>query len=153
MNPPPFTLHLPAWLQTLMSHTNRLFPTMEERMNFVIELSRLNVQHQTGGPFAAAIFRSDNGSLLAPGVNMVLSGRCSVLHAEIVAIMAAQHWAAFDLLGDPRVRAFERDRRTRGRREGRARRLLSDLRLEGEHQFGPQEGHGVALGVVVAHPH
>ena len=59
-------------------------------MNFVIGLSRLNVRHKTGGPFAAAIFCSDDGTLLAPGINLVVSGGCSVLHAEIVSIMAAQ---------------------------------------------------------------
>ena len=59
-------------------------------MSYVIELSRLNVRHGTGGPFAAAIFRSDDGSLLASGVNLVLSARLSVLHAEVVALIAAQ---------------------------------------------------------------
>ena len=98
MNLPSFTLHWPDWLIKFISHADRSFPTIEERMNFVIELSRLNVSHQTGGPFAAAIFRSGDGSLLAPGVNLVLSGRCSVLHAEVVAIMAAQREAAtYDL--------------------------------------------------------
>ena len=59
-------------------------------MNFVIELSRLNLRYETGGPFAAAVFCSEDGSLLAAGVNMVLSAGSSVLHAEIVSVMVAQ---------------------------------------------------------------
>jgi tRNA(Arg) A34 adenosine deaminase TadA len=95
---PYFTLSLPAWLEELGSQENRLFPTIEERMKYVIELSRLNVRHETGGPFAAAIFCSDDGSLLAPGVNLVLSARCSVLHAEVVTLIAAQQkTATYDL--------------------------------------------------------
>jgi tRNA(Arg) A34 adenosine deaminase TadA len=98
MNHSFFTLHLPDWLEKKISQANHSFSTIKDRMNFVIELSRLNVRHETGGPFAAAIFRSDDGSLLAPGVNLVLSGRCSVLHAEIVTLMAAQRKAGtYDL--------------------------------------------------------
>jgi tRNA(Arg) A34 adenosine deaminase TadA len=95
---PSFTLHLPDWLVKLISQAKHSFATVEDRMNFVIELSRLNIRYQTGGPFAAAIFHSNDGSLLAAGVNLVLSGGCSVLHAEIVTIMAAQQKAGtYDL--------------------------------------------------------
>jgi tRNA(Arg) A34 adenosine deaminase TadA len=87
---PSFTLHLPDWLDMLVSGANHSFPTMDERMDFVVELSRLNVRNGTGGPFGAAIFRMDDGLLLSPGVNLVLAGGCSVLHAEIVTFMAAQ---------------------------------------------------------------
>ena len=89
MNQPAFALHLPEWLEEFVLHEKRSFSTPEERMSFAIELSRLNVQHK-GGPFAAAIFCIEDGSLLASGVNLVLSGGCSVLHGEIVALMAAQ---------------------------------------------------------------
>jgi len=107
VNQPPFTLHLPDWLQELVRQANHSFPTVDGRMNFVIELSRLNVRHGTGGPFAAAIFRSDDGSLLAPGVNLVLSGHCSVLHAEIVTIMAAQQKAGTHDLSSAGLPAYE----------------------------------------------
>jgi len=67
-------------------------------MGFVIELSRHNVLHGTGGPFAACVFDMNDGSLFAPGVNLVLAGQCSVLHAEIVALMDAQNKAGtYDL--------------------------------------------------------
>jgi len=62
---------------------------IEERMRLVIELARQNVEQKTGGPFAAAVF-DHQGNLIAPGVNMVVSANCSVLHAEIVAIALAQ---------------------------------------------------------------
>ena len=107
MNPPSFTLHLPDWLEKLVLQSNHSFSTVEERMSFVIELSRLNVRHETGGPFAAAIFCSDDGSLLAPGVNLVLSGRCSVLHAEIVTIMEAQRKAVAYDLSSPELPSYE----------------------------------------------
>ena len=90
MPDPAFILHLPEWLEIFVQQADHSFKTAEDRMTFVIELSRLNVQYETGGPFAAAIFRMDDGSLLTPGVNLVLSGRCSVLHAEIVTLIAAQ---------------------------------------------------------------
>jgi tRNA(Arg) A34 adenosine deaminase TadA len=67
-------------------------------MGFVIELSALNVRHGTGGPFGAAVFGMDDGTLLAAGVNLVFSGKCSVLHAEITAlILAQQKLETFDL--------------------------------------------------------
>jgi len=62
---------------------------IEERMRLVIELARQNVEQKTGGPFVAAVF-DHQGNLIAPGVNMVVSANCSVLHAEIVAIALAQ---------------------------------------------------------------
>jgi tRNA(Arg) A34 adenosine deaminase TadA len=86
----PFTLHLPDWLEELTARTGHPFPTLEERMRFVIELSRLNIRECTGGPFGAAVFHRDNGTLLACGVNLVLACKCSMLHAEVVALIQAQ---------------------------------------------------------------
>jgi tRNA(Arg) A34 adenosine deaminase TadA len=102
-----FTLHLPDWLEKIVLQPNRSFSTVEERMEFVIELSRLNVRHGTGGPFAASIFKLVDGSLLAPGVNLVLSGRCSVLHAEIVTLMAAQQKVGTHDLSSDGLPAYE----------------------------------------------
>lgn len=62
---------------------------MKDRMRFVIELSGKNIHNKTGGPFGAAIF-DGAGKLIAPGINMVIPENCSVLHAEMVAIMMAQ---------------------------------------------------------------
>ena len=59
-------------------------------MNFVIHLAKQNIKHQTGGPFAAAVFDMDTHKLIAVGVNMVVSSNCSNNHAEMVAITLAQ---------------------------------------------------------------
>jgi tRNA(Arg) A34 adenosine deaminase TadA len=72
-------------------------------MRLVIELSRLNVERGTGGPFGAGIFDSSTNSLVAPGINLVTTTNLSVAHAEIVAIMIAQQVVGhFDLGGQGR---------------------------------------------------
>lgn len=58
------------------------------RMRWVVSLAQTNIRHG-GGPFAAAVF-DGQGKLVAAGVNRVVSERCSVLHAEMVALMLAQ---------------------------------------------------------------
>lgn len=93
------TLTLPAWLQEFVEQQSEdSFTTQENRMRFVIELSRQNVIHQTGGPFAAAVFERDTGRLVAPAVNIVVPSHTSVAHAESVAFMLAQQrLKSFDL--------------------------------------------------------
>jgi tRNA(Arg) A34 adenosine deaminase TadA len=63
--------------------------TSRQRMELAIELARRNVEHG-GGPFGAAVFESESGRLIAPGMNLVLPQSSSLLHAEIVALMFAQ---------------------------------------------------------------
>jgi tRNA(Arg) A34 adenosine deaminase TadA len=95
---PSFILRLPDWLKKHTASKKLSLATVEERMSLVIELSRLNVYYKTGGPFGAAIFNMDDGSLLAAGVNLVMTAGSSVLHAEMVATMAAQKKAGtYDL--------------------------------------------------------
>ena len=84
---------LPDWVEDVWSATNRRLPTLTERMDFVIELARMNVEHGTGGPFGAAVF-DESGMLIAPGVNQVVPAHCSILHAEIVALALSE-----DVLG------------------------------------------------------
>lgn len=84
-----FEFELPAWVQPFVAAYDPDFSTPEKRMAFVIALSAENIQHKTGGPFAAAIF-DDNNQLIAPGINLVTSNNCSILHAEMVAIALAQ---------------------------------------------------------------
>jgi tRNA(Arg) A34 adenosine deaminase TadA len=99
MSFPTVMLGLPHWVEELVPDPERNYPTEEDRMRFAIELSRLNVEHGTGGPFGAAIF-DDAGRLIAPGVNLVTTSNLSVAHAEIVAIMVAQRVVGnFDLGG------------------------------------------------------
>ena len=87
---PAFTLRLPAWVPAYLQGLDGAYPTAEERMAVAIALARLNVEHGTGGPFGAAVFDLAHHTLLAPGVNLVVAANCSVLHAEIVALITAQ---------------------------------------------------------------
>lgn len=67
-------------------------------MGLVIELARTNVSRQTGGPFAAAIFDTATGEVIAPGVNLVVSSHAAVAHAEMLAIaVAGRVLESFDL--------------------------------------------------------
>ena len=60
-------------------------------MRLAIALARMNVESRTGGPFGAAIFERSSGTLVAGGVNLVLPMKNSMLHAEVVAIILAEH--------------------------------------------------------------
>ena len=98
---PEVSFRLPGWVGDLLADGDRTYPTVEDRMRLVVELSRLNVRHGTGGPFGAAVFERESGRLVAPGVNLVVSADCSVFHAEMVAIMVAQKvLGTFDLGGE-----------------------------------------------------
>ncbi len=88
-NLPEILIRVPDWLTVFVQTRPKILAGVNDRMRFVIEMARINIAHKTGGPFAAAVF-DNNGKLIAPGVNMVLSANCSVLHAEIVSLMLAQ---------------------------------------------------------------
>ena len=83
------TIQLPDWVEPFIAARGELFPSIEDRMQLVIELSRRNVAEKTGGPFGAAVFDQEGG-LIAPGVNIVPTANCSILHAEMVALALAQ---------------------------------------------------------------
>ena len=89
-------LTLPAWLEDMTSGRNIVLPDPEERLRWVIGLSRRNVEEESGGPFAAGVFAASSGRLLAAGVNRVEPLTLSPAHAEIMAIAFAQkrlgHW-------------------------------------------------------------
>jgi tRNA(Arg) A34 adenosine deaminase TadA len=84
------TLSLPGWLGEILNAGSIEIQSVEERMRFVIGLSQKNVEQETGGPFAAAIFEVDTGVLISAGVNIVVASNCSLAHAEMVAISFAQ---------------------------------------------------------------
>jgi tRNA(Arg) A34 adenosine deaminase TadA len=84
-----FAFELPAWVKPFIAAYDPDFSTPEKRMALAIALSAENIKHQTGGPFGAAIFDAA-GKLIAPGINLVPSANCSILHAEMVAIALAQ---------------------------------------------------------------
>ena len=86
----PIHITLPDWLETTCSdYTAATEPTAQ--MRFVIELSRRNIEHKTGGPFAAAVFDADTGELISVGVNRVEPLNGSILHAEMIALLFAQN--------------------------------------------------------------
>ena len=100
MSFPQVTLGLPGWVDEFFSEPDRAYPTEEDRMRLVIELSRLNVERGTGGPFGAGVFELSSNRLVAPGVNLVTTANLSSAHAEVVAIMVAQRVVGrFDLGG------------------------------------------------------
>jgi len=83
-------LTMPAWLEELTSGKDIAIPDPEERMRWIIGLSRQNVEQASGGPFAAGVFAANSGRLLAAGVNRVEPLGLSPAHAEIMAIAFAQ---------------------------------------------------------------
>lgn len=97
---PTVDFELPGWVEELVGDPERGYPTEEDRMRLAVELSRLNVEHGTGGPFGSAVFDLETKRLVAPGVNLVTTAGCSIAHAEMVAIMFAQRSiGSFDLGG------------------------------------------------------
>lgn len=88
--PLPAQLHitLPIWVLEL-DLGGRDFSTDAAKVAFAIELSRHNIERESGGPFGAAVF-SPTHRLIAVGVNRVVRQTCSLAHAEIMAYMLAQ---------------------------------------------------------------
>lgn len=82
-------LPIPNWLNTWAAEIPSTLPETNQRMAAVIDLARANVQHG-GGPFAAAVFEQTSGNLIAPGVNWVVPGKSSLLHAEVMALALAE---------------------------------------------------------------
>ena len=67
-------------------------------MALAIELAQSNIDHGTGGPFGALIIDETSRDIITPGINLVTSANCSILHAEMVAItLAQQRLNTFDL--------------------------------------------------------
>jgi tRNA(Arg) A34 adenosine deaminase TadA len=90
-------LTLPDWAQVIADAPPTLADE-HERLRFVIELSRRNVDAGSGGPFGAAVFEEDGGRLVALGVNRVEALGLSAAHAEVVALsLAQQALGSYDL--------------------------------------------------------
>ncbi len=88
--PLPAQLHLtlPIWVLEL-DVAGRDFSSDAAKVAFAIELSKHNIEANTGGPFGAAVFGPDD-RIIAIGVNRVVPMNCSVAHAEMMAYMLAQ---------------------------------------------------------------
>ena len=94
-------IELPPWI---VEETEQLPPVIadpEERMRAVIRFAQLNLENQTGGPFAAGVFETQSGRLVVMGVNRAVPSHVSSAHAEIVALSLAQQKLNSVDLGGP----------------------------------------------------
>ncbi|MGH8928208.1 MAG: nucleoside deaminase [Acidimicrobiia bacterium] len=100
---PSLAVELPPWIGEVCQ-PGIVYPTVDSRMDLAIALARANITHRTGGPFGAAVFDNESGEIIAPGVNLVVSTRAAVAHAEMVAIaLASRALESFDLGIKPTV--------------------------------------------------
>ena len=104
---PRVTISLPDWVEDMLSDPDCEYPTEEDRMRLVIELSRLNVDHGTGGPFGAGIFDLSTNRLVAPGVNLAATTNLSAAHAEMGATMISQQVVGYFDLGGKGLPQYE----------------------------------------------
>ncbi|MCO6042410.1 nucleoside deaminase [Aeoliella sp. ICT_H6.2] len=104
---PHLQVALPTWVESFLPAADHVFETVEERMQLAIDLARRNIEQGTGGPFGAAVFDLHHGTLLAPGVNIVVTSRWSGAHAEMVAFAIAQQLAGSHDLGSEQDRHYE----------------------------------------------
>jgi tRNA(Arg) A34 adenosine deaminase TadA len=83
------TIVLPDWVKR-ETDFDAVRESDEQKIRLAIELAAANVRHGTGGPFGAAVFDGRDHALVSVGVNTVVSGHCSVNHAEILALIFAE---------------------------------------------------------------
>lgn len=81
-------LTLPAWVHEAVDGSAR-YVGDTDKVALAIELSRMNIEAATGGPFGAAVFGPDD-RIISIGVNRVLPQNTSLAHAENMAYMLAQ---------------------------------------------------------------
>ncbi len=87
-HPSSVALAVPSWVtERLADLGDRPCVGDDDQMRLVLDLAREN-SGQGGGPFAAAVF-TDDGDLVAVGVNRVVPDSAPIAHAEILAIAAA----------------------------------------------------------------
>ena len=100
---------LPDWLQDEVFALEE--GAIEEagivRMDWVLSLARKNIELNTGGPFAAAVFEIETGRLVAAAVNRVVPSRTSISHAETLALALAQQELGNHDLSAPGLPAME----------------------------------------------
>jgi len=85
-----FCIRLPAWVTAELPAPDTSIDNLHERMRLAIHLARRNIDHGTGGPFAAIVFDAAH-QVVAAGLNLVTSLNCSSAHAEILALSLAEH--------------------------------------------------------------
>lgn len=92
--PSSVVITLPDWCYKYYEEKKDLVcKTDEEMMGVAMELSKINVDKKTGGPFGTAIFEvdeKDDARLFSIGVNRVVPLCNSTLHGEMTAIQFGQ---------------------------------------------------------------
>ena len=106
MTLPELRIALPSWVESVVVF-DRPYDAVEDRMRLAIDLSRKNVEEETGGPFGAAVFEMGTGRLVSVGVNLVVARQNSTLHAEMVALMLAEQQLGSHTVGGDDVPAHE----------------------------------------------
>ncbi|WP_313275553.1 nucleoside deaminase [Stenotrophomonas sp.] len=92
-------LTLPVWIHDAVD-CDRAYTSDADKVALAIALSRLNVEHASGGPFGAVVFGPDH-KVIAAAVNRVVPHATSLAHAENMAYMLAQQ-----KLNTPRLNAL-----------------------------------------------
>jgi tRNA(Arg) A34 adenosine deaminase TadA len=107
-DPPHPIVHVeyPDWVDSALDW-DRAYASDEERMRVAIDVSRVNVERATGGPFGAAIFESISGRLVAVGMNSVVRLNNCTLHGEMMAFMMAQQRVGSFTLNAPQLPVHE----------------------------------------------
>ena len=103
---PELRIGYPPWIEAAVDWGRR-YGTADERLDLAIALARENVERGTGGPFGAAVLEVASGTLVAVGVNSVVPLRNSAMHAEMLALMMAQHQRQSFTLAAPGFPAHE----------------------------------------------
>jgi tRNA(Arg) A34 adenosine deaminase TadA len=85
---PEIVFALPDWVAGCIDLA-AVHTTDEDRMKAATMLARENAA-RGGGPFGAVVFDAETGTIVAPGVNLVVEKKCSIWHAEVVAIAIAE---------------------------------------------------------------
>jgi len=85
-----FSISQPNWVAPWLASLPASDSTSEARMAWVLDLLEQHLIHRSGGPFAAAVFADGQAAPLAVGLNVVEPSRCSLAHAEMVALAAAE---------------------------------------------------------------
>lgn len=93
-------IEYPDWVDSIVDW-NRHYASDQDRMRLAIDVSRVNVEQGSGGPFGAAIFESNSGRLVAVGMNSVVRLNNCALHGEMMAFMMAQQRIGSFTLNSP----------------------------------------------------
>lgn len=96
----------PGWAAGLVDRT-AVYRDDVAKMRLAIAVARANVEHDTGGPFGAAIYEKESGRLVAVGMNSVVRLNNCTLHGEMVAFMMAQRVVGTYSLSAPNLPVHE----------------------------------------------